>query len=148
MKNKLFWLGLLSVLASVFVHIYLTNHHYSFKYAQHAGDSLCNVSEFVNCNTTTASRYSEFFGIPMSLLGAIVNFLLLAGLMAFRWPIVAEATREKLPTTLKLMSFGIFATSLVMGYISLVLLKSLCPFCMVSYGLSFISLIAVWGCLP
>lgn len=148
MKNKLFWLGLLSLIASVCVHIYLANHHYNFKYAQDVGSNLCNMSDFMNCNTTTASSYSEFFGIPMAILGAVLNFLLLFGLAAFRWHLVAEKTRINLPTTLKLTSFFIFLTSLFMGIISLTVLKSLCPFCLASYILSFVTFISVWGSLP
>jgi protein-disulfide isomerase/uncharacterized membrane protein len=106
------------------------------------------MSDFMNCNTTTASKFSEFFGIPMAILGALLNFLLLLGLAAHKWPLANEKTREQLPTTLKLMSLFVFLTSVVMGGISLMLLKSLCPFCMASYGLSLITLISIWGYLP
>lgn len=147
MKNKLFWLGLASIIASIFVHMYLTNHHYSFKYSDHVEESMCNMNEFMNCNTTTASNFSEFFGIPMAILGALVNFLLLLGLISYRWPIFGEKVQSNVAPTLKIASLFIFATSLVMGSISLFILKSLCPFCLASYILSIVTLFSVWTVL-
>lgn len=43
---------------------YLIYQHY-----KPAGDSFCNVSQFINCDIVNKSEYSELFGIPVSILG-------------------------------------------------------------------------------
>lgn len=143
-RNLFFWLSIIVTLISIGVHIYLTDHHYGFKFGETAGESLCNINEKLNCNTTTASPFSEVFGIPISIFGGLTHFFLLALLLAFRFPIVNPSTQQKLSSPIKLVSSAIFATSLIMGGISLFVLNTLCPMCTLSYGLSFIQVIAIW----
>ena len=147
-KSKwLFRIAVISTLASLAVHIYLTNHHYSFKYGQTLEDSLCNINEKVNCDRTTSSSYSEFLGVPISIFGGLVNFALFCLLIGFLFPIVSPKTREALKVPIKVLSLGIFLVSLVMGGLSVFILKTLCPFCALAYLLSFISFLCLWVAL-
>jgi protein-disulfide isomerase/uncharacterized membrane protein len=40
-----------------------------FQHAADAGQSICSVSETLNCDTVNRSEYSELFGIPIAFLG-------------------------------------------------------------------------------
>ena len=140
----LFWICFLSTMAAIGTHYYLTNHHYNFKYGQVASESICNVSDVVNCNRTTSSDYSEVFGVPVSILGGLMNFVFLCLLVGFRFPVVGKKTQESLASTLRLMSLGIFAVSVVMAIISYVLLKTVCPACTAAYAFSIIGFVTTW----
>lgn len=147
-KSKwLFRMAIVSTLAGIAVHIYLTNHHYNFKYGQIAKESLCNINETLNCDRTISSPYSEVLGIPLSIFGGLINFALLCLLMGFLFPVVSPKTQKKLKEPLKILSLGIFLTSLIMGAISLFILKTLCPFCTLAYFLSLITFLCLWAAL-
>ncbi len=139
-----FWICFFCTLAAVGTHVYLTNHHYSFKYGQVANESICNVSETINCNRTTASAYSEVMGIPVAIFGGLINFALLCLLVAFRFPVVSDETRQGLGGPIKLIALGIFATSLVMGGLSYFVLHTICPACTLAYALSLVVLVTAW----
>ncbi|MEM7647223.1 MAG: DsbA family protein [Pseudomonadota bacterium] len=144
-SNLFFWVAIVSLVASIGVHIYLTNHHYDFKFGALDGNGgLCNINSSVNCNKTTSSSYSELFGIPVSIYGGLVNLALLFFLLAFRFPIVATSTQKKLVGPIKIYSLGIFGTSLIMGGISLFILNTLCPMCTAAYVLSLVTLVGVF----
>lgn len=141
----LFWIGFFAVAASIAVHIYLANHHYQFKYGQDVADGgLCNINDNFNCNATTASAYSEVFGVPIAVFGGTVNLLLLLFLLGYRFPILARSTQEALVTPIKVISAGILLVSLLMGMVSLLIIKTICPMCATAYLLSFISFSSFW----
>lgn len=138
-RSLVYWICLLTVIGSIGVHIYLTNHHYDFKYGQDVSGGICNINEQFNCNRTTSSSYSEFFGIPISIFGGLVNFFLLGLLLCFRFPVVSQGTQTQLAAPIKVVSLFIFLTSLVMGTISLTQLNTLCPACSIAYFLSLLT---------
>ncbi len=147
-KSKwLFRIAILSTLASIAIHVYLTNHHYNFKYGQIVGESLCNINEKFNCDRTVSSPYSEFLGIPIAIFGGLLNFVLFGLLMCFLFPIVSSKTQKDLKMPIKALSLGIFLASLVMGGLSVFVLKTICPFCAMAYFLSFISFLCLWAAL-
>ena len=143
----LFWLTLVSLLLAVGTHIYLINHHYNLKYGSEIGEALCNINDYMNCDATSASSFSEFLGIPMALLGALLNFFLLGLLCSYQWPVASEKFRNSLPSSIKLTALLIFSASLVMGFLSITVVKSLCPACLATYALSFITLVGCWAYL-
>ncbi len=150
MSKKLKWLfgiALISTLVSVAIHVYLTKHHYHFKYGQNIEDSLCNINEKFNCDRMVSSPYSEFLGIPISIFGGLVNFVLFCLLLSFLFPIVSPKTQKALKAPIKVLSLGIFLVSLVMGGLSILILKTLCPFCTLTYFLSFIGFLCLWPAL-
>lgn len=140
----LFWICVLSTMAAIGAHIYLTNHHYEFKYGSAAAEGLCNINETFNCNKTTISQYSEVFGVPIAVFGGLVNFVLLCLLLGFRFPILKTETQIALTTPIKLFTLGIFLVSLVMGSISYFGLNTICPMCSATYLFSFISFVTAW----
>lgn len=136
-------LTIFSLLASVGVHLYLLQQHVLTKYTMGEASSLCNINSFLNCGSSIASSYSEFLGTPLSLF-AIVT--LLVTLFFFIKAFLSETKQEQNNNISLAFCLSLFtvAASLVMGTISLFLLKSLCPFCTVAYALSLITLFGIW----
>jgi len=129
---------LLSAIASVGVHYYLTNQHIDLKYGIGEGSPICNISERLSCSTAIISQYSEFFGIPIAIFGMFLNMVIFfygAKALIFK----NNSTPKNASVTLTFAGISV-AASLVMAFISLFLLKSLCPFCMMTYALSLILL--------
>lgn len=147
MNKKATWIFvvcLLSTLAAVGTHAYLTNHHYEIKYGQMAEGGLCNINETVNCKATTLSSYSEIFGIPVAILGALANLALVFLLLTYWFPIASYDTRKKLNGTLRLTSLGIFLVSVVFAFLSYGVLNTFCPGCTTAYVLSLVTLVTTW----
>ncbi len=138
---KVLWIVLFtSALISVGLHAYLTSRHYTFHFGGEAGKSLCNISNKFNCDAVSASTYSEVIGIPVALLGASANALLvLLSLLAFFNPTKAALRNVFLWSTLIALS------SLIMGSISILLMSSYCIFCYSLYILSFLEVFAAYS---
>ncbi len=147
-QRVLFWIATLAIFSAILAHSYLTQHHLELRYGHGGGDGICNISDRLNCSHTSASSYSELFGVPIALFGALVNFVFLCLLFAYRYPLVSRSTQYTLTTSLKLLSLAIFLVSLVMGGISLFALNALCPVCAFTYLASLISFLAVWRLIP
>lgn len=121
------------------IHYYLTQQHIQIKYGFGEGSSVCNISDFFNCNTSIVSSYSEIFGIPLAIFGLFTNLVILY----FTLKSLVQSSEEKQQNSasVALTFSGVAAVaSLVMAGISLLVLKSLCPFCTAAYILSFITL--------
>jgi protein-disulfide isomerase/uncharacterized membrane protein len=142
--KRLYWVTLICTIAAIATHVYLTRHHYDFKYGGGSDGGICNISSTVNCDTTTASVYSEVAGIPVAIFGGLVNFAFLLLLLCWRFPLVRPETAQKLGGALKLIATGVFAVSLIMGSIAFFHLKSICPGCTLTYILSLVTLICTW----
>ena len=130
--------GLLSILD----HGYLLFEHYTFRFGQASSQSLCNINEFFNCAAVSASRYSEFLGVPMALWGISGNIVLL--LLVLWYPLVESENRPSLRFNILLVAGLIATTSVVMGFISTVFIGRLCPFCIAAYFLSFALFFCLW----
>ena len=109
---------ILSILG-FFVSLYLIKNHY----AQTAEGALCDLGETVSCSLVNTSIYSELFGIPVALLGAIWFFFLF---------MMARKVLEKddiIPLIFIWSIFGfLFAIYMVIAEI---ILRAICPFCTV-----------------
>ena len=141
-KKILVILALIFTLVAIGVHLYLNKYHIDLKLGIGSTTSVCNVSEKLNCDTAASSPYAEVFGVPIALLGAFTSGLLLVFLLLTRYNLTVDNERTE-RYTFYIASF-IFAVSLVMGGISLFILKSACPFCLAIYALSFLTLIVLW----
>jgi uncharacterized membrane protein len=89
---------------------------------------LC-IEGIGDCWTVNTSRYSEVFGIPLGLLGALGYLLISMLLFIIRYNTALErGTRYTL--------FGVsligFIYSLYLTYIEIYILKAVCPFCILS----------------
>ncbi|HRK08815.1 MAG TPA: vitamin K epoxide reductase family protein [Pseudobdellovibrionaceae bacterium] len=131
-----------SALAAVGFHAYLLNLHYSVHFNSSVGPAICDLNSTWNCSTTAASVYSELFGVPMALWGLIANasVIFLVGSHHF-WGGVENKIRQSL---IVLSSVVIALASLTMGALSAIAIGSICPFCVVTYILSAITLWGAW----
>jgi uncharacterized membrane protein len=70
---------ILNAVAMIAVSIYLTNHFYETLYPTKLGGtgSLCNLSNFFNCDAATYSKLSNLAGIPISFFGLMIGVLFL-----------------------------------------------------------------------
>lgn len=141
-----FWLALISIVASIATHGYLLSHHYALKFGDVAGQSLCNISSNFNCEAVAASRFSEILHVPVALWGALANGVLLV--FALTFPLADNENRAALRRNILVVAAFIAFASLVMGGISLFVLGKGCPFCILAYVLSFVTLGTLIKALP
>ncbi len=125
----LFAFVLLGLVASVF----LTKMHYKVDRQGMDEKSFCNMSEFVDCDTAVASRYSHLhtpiMTIPTSELGIVYYLLVLLGLL------YASGSPYRNATLSFLFGAAFFAVlySAYQAYVSIVDLGVLCLFCLSTY---------------
>ena len=115
--------GLASALVSLYVHHQML--------AQPGYLSFCDVSATVSCTQVYQSRYAYLAGIPVALLGALwyVGVLLVLAGSRWGWP----SLRENSTGYVFLLSTAGLGFVLYMAYASLVLLKTVCLMCVVTY---------------
>lgn len=123
-------------------HGYLLKTHYELNYGEAPGQLLCDISSAFSCSAASASRFSEFLGVPMALWGLIANlgYILLAA-----WESITSPDSRNGHRTALLSIAGILVgASLVMGTISAIALNSICPFCLITYVLSLVTAFGAW----
>jgi len=134
-KNNFIILALVNSALAIGTHIYLTQHHYMSKLGL-SKDSICNINSYFNCDAISTSAFSEIFGLPLALLGAVTNLYLFILLFQFLLSDNKDLTTPSKYKFLKLFSGFILATSVVMGSISFLVIGKACLFCVFSYILS------------
>ena len=69
------FLFILNAVAMIGVSIYLTTHFYDTLYPTKLGGtgSLCNLSNFFNCDAATYSTLAHIAGVPTSFFGIIMG---------------------------------------------------------------------------
>lgn len=91
-------------------------------FQHYVGSTVCDLSQFISCNTANRSIYSEFFGIPAAIFGSIYFIIVL----------VLFGMYEKKRFLLKYV-FYISLLSLVpafyLTYIEFFVIGSICIFC-------------------
>lgn len=136
------WLAIISALIAAGIHSYLLKSHYDLHYGEVSGKLMCDVSSKFSCSAASASRFSEFLGVPMALWGLLANaaFLTLAA-----WdPLTEGEGRRSNRTGLFITAGVILMASIVMGLITLTSLDSVCLFCAGTYGLSILTALGTW----
>jgi uncharacterized membrane protein/protein-disulfide isomerase len=136
-------LTIISLLAAMGVHLYLIQQHILTKYTMGEASPLCNINAFLNCGSSIASSYSEFLGTPLSLFAIATQILILVFYVKTFLSESPQEHKRNVSLALSLATFS-FAASIVMVAISLIVLKSLCPFCTVAYVLSIITVFGIW----
>lgn len=133
-KNFFF---ILNSVALLVVSIYLTTHFYDVLYPKTLGghSSLCNLSNFFNCDAATYSKISNIAGIPISFFGIIMGLLFL---------FTSIMPGERLEKTASALSKYNFIGCLALFFYSLAVLGSLCPYCTLYYLLSAIAAYLLW----
>ncbi len=102
---------------SIAAHLYLTIHYYPIKFGLAVGDSMCNLNAKFDCDAVSASSYSDLFGIPMALWGAVFYAVLLL-LILLSWLEWSDHPERMRRWTAIMAGLGALA-SIVMGGISL-----------------------------
>jgi uncharacterized membrane protein/protein-disulfide isomerase len=115
--------GLASALASLYVHYQLLT--------QPGYLSFCDVNATVSCTQVYQSRYGSLAGVPVALLGALWYLAVLLVLAGSRWG--WPGLRENSTGYIFLLSTAGLGFVLYMAYASLVLLKTVCLMCVVTY---------------
>jgi uncharacterized membrane protein len=88
------------------------------------GELLCTSG---GCETVQASRYSEVFGVPVAAVG-LIGYLALG--------VTSWSTGELARTTQAGIALAAFAFSSYLVYVQLVLIDTVCEWCLVSDGLT------------
>lgn len=105
---------------------YLTVKHFT------GGKVVCGAIPGLDCDVVLGSIYSEFFGIPLALLGALYYAGVLTVIVGF-WKLKQHALLQLL---FGLTSIGVI-TSLYLVYIQAFVLYAYCLYCMTSAFISF-----------
>ena len=135
-------IALSALVLAIGTHFYLTQHHLALKYGQATGSSVCDINATFSCSAAAASKFSELFGVPIALWGAVTNFVLL--ILALFYPMADEQNKARARGSILLFSGFIAFVSIVMAGISLTQLTQYCPFCIGTYVLSFIAFFGFW----
>jgi len=133
---------IISLITTISLFIYLTVHHYSVKLGL-GGNALCSINSKINCDAAALSSFSEFFNTPISITGSIFHIILLGFVFFYKLEWI-EPTRY-LKQTVRIMTLIAVATSIVMGLISVTVIKVACPFCVATYLFSFLNLYLGWN---
>src|SRR5690606_12655301 len=131
------FLFIMNAVAMIAVSGYLTSHFYNTLYPTQlgAGSTLCNVSNFFNCDSATYSWLSNIAGVPISFFGIIIGAIFL---------ISALMPSEALEKTSSALSKFNFIGCVALFFFSIGALGSLCPFCTVYYILSGVAFFLLW----
>jgi uncharacterized membrane protein/protein-disulfide isomerase len=115
--------GLASAVDSMYVHLQMVSHPGYL--------AFCDVSTTISCTHVYQSRYATLAGVSVALLGAMwyVAVLVLLATARWGWP----SLQENVPGyVFALATFGL-GFILYMAYASLILLKTVCLLCVVTY---------------
>jgi uncharacterized membrane protein len=82
-----------------------------------------------DCWSVNLSPYSEIYGIPVSLFGALAYILLLVLLIPNVIPLVSPVIKDQLAFGI---TFAGFIYSIYLTYLEIAVIKAVCPFCIVS----------------
>ncbi len=131
------FLFIMNAAAMIGVSIYLTSHFYDVLYPTKLGgaSTLCNLSNYFNCDAATYSKISNIAGIPISFFGIIVGLLFLFS------SLMPSPALEK---TASAVSKFNFIGCVALFIFSIGALGSLCPFCTLYYALSGLAFYLLW----
>ncbi len=100
----------------------------------------CGISETISCDKVIGSQYGQVFGIPLGAYGVLFWALVFITAISSRGASMRAAALQRL----LLASVGL-ASSVVLAYISLGVLKHFCPVCATTHVLSGINFLVALG---
>lgn len=108
------------------VSLYLLKHYFEtvFPGGVLQSGKLCNLSGFFNCDATTLSSVSRFFGVPIALPGFLMGAMIFTGFF-FK--------NRHLESSIFFILTANIAGCLFLLFYSLFVIKSVCPFCLLYY---------------
>jgi protein-disulfide isomerase len=116
--------GLAASIAAAYVHYRLL-----FDPTYH---SFCDVSSSISCTQVYMSRFSTFRGVPVAVFGAL--WFVVAALLSLSGLTARDSVRESIPGYLFVLSTLALAVILYLGYASIVVLKTYCLLCLITYA--------------
>jgi len=120
-------------LAGTAASMHLTNIH--INHIKTGVPSSCSFNESFDCDAVNTSRWSEVEGIPVAHLGMLTY---LFGLMITLAATFDEKKRVKAHALLFLLSSWCVIFSIYMAYIALVVIKSICVWCLSLYVINIL----------
>jgi uncharacterized membrane protein len=121
MNKKLIWASLVLAFIGMLDSVYLLIYKISKNNAMCLGNG--------DCSTVNASRYSEIYGIPVSLLGILAYLAITALLFLELRKIISRENSTLLVFGLSLVGV-IFSAYLT--YVEFYVIHAVCPFCIIS----------------
>jgi uncharacterized membrane protein len=121
MNKKLIWASLVLAFIGMLDSVYLLIYKISKNNAMCLGNG--------DCSTVNASRYSEIYGIPVSLLGILAYLAIMALLFLELRKIISRENSTLLVFGLSLVGV-IFSAYLT--YVEFYVIHAVCPFCIIS----------------
>lgn len=140
-KNIAFYLSTFASLGSIIVHSILAKKHYQLRYGESEGGGICNMNDLFSCDAASNSNFSEVLGVPVAVFGILLNALLFGAILYNYFK--SEDDQSFGVSLAKSLSVVILLASLVMGTLSFLVVKSLCPYCLMAYGLSIVTFFGV-----
>ncbi len=135
------WTVRLLALTGLVDSIYLARSHFR-NYTDLEYQSFCAITRALNCDTVSQSPYAIFLGVPVAVWGG-VGYVLFLSLLACK--LHRDQTVQDRPWTLMFWVAAVFClSSIVLGVISSVKIKSYCIMCLLSYVINFALLFYVW----
>jgi uncharacterized membrane protein len=92
--------------------------------------TLCNISESLNCDVASKSKYANFFGIPAPLLSEIPVSVI--GIAYFLAVILLTTRGSHMMPHIFVVSAAAIPFSLYLSYVQYFVLGSVCLFCELS----------------
>src|SRR5215211_4700367 len=121
MQKRLSQLAIVLTVIGLLVSIYMTIYKIT------SNDSMCIGSK--DCSLVNQSRYSEIYGIPVAVIGALGYAAILAVILLERNPGFFKQNGTMLLFGLSLTGF-LFTLYLI--FLEIALIKAYCPFCITS----------------
>jgi protein-disulfide isomerase/uncharacterized membrane protein len=116
--------GLGASIAAAYVHYHLLyDPHYT---------SFCDISGKVSCTLVYQSRFGTLWGVPVSIFGGI--WFACAALMALAGLMAPPQIRESIAAYLLALSTPALGAAMYLLYVSVVILQSYCPMCLITDG--------------
>lgn len=143
MKTKVF-IALSATFVSLLLQGYLALDYYPLKLGFASTESLCKVSEKLDCQAVAASPFAAIAGVPISLFGFTTQLVLFV-LVLLAWWRLAENPDRMYRIGFVLSAFSLGA-SIVMGTISATLMTVYCLFCIFLYLLSAVTFESLRRC--
>jgi uncharacterized membrane protein/predicted DsbA family dithiol-disulfide isomerase len=94
--------------------------------------SVCDINATFNCSQVYLSRFGTWLGVPVAVFGAI--WFALATILAAAGVWGDADTRVNAPAYVFAMSTAALAVVLFLGYTSVMVLKTYCVFCLITYA--------------
>ncbi len=148
MKKNFSWglwtVSLFVTLLALASSLYLTQSHFVLLKSGFGGQSFCNISSYINCDSVLSSSYAELGPIPLAGLGLVFYVYLLGALLYVA--IDHESRQKVLGIPFLLIHFAVLL-SFGLAYISLMKIQALCIFCSSLYLFNFLLLFLLKGVL-